>query len=62
MGGREREINHMARVLYLWKYVNNLLHLLLKVCFQYPVGFVNHEALANHAKSSGLRIRRITKL
>lgn len=36
---------HDYKKAYLWQKLNNLLHFFLKVCFQYPVSFVDNKAL-----------------
>jgi len=51
-GRGERQTNYI----YLWKDLDNLLHFLLKVCFQNPVSFINHEALPSHA---GIQSKKI---
>lgn len=48
----KRETNYR----YLREDLYNLLHFLLKVCFQYSVSFIDHEALPNNEEIQSKRI------
>jgi len=44
--GKEKGGQHYG---YLWEELDNLLQFILKVCFQYPVGFIDNEALPKNS-------------
>jgi hypothetical protein len=50
-GEEEEEIEKHYIYRYLWEDLENLPQFILKICFQYPVSFINNEALP---KNSGM--------